>query len=268
MLIDFSYAHFFILALLGAIVANSTGAGGGIVFVPAFNLLGIDQTSIIATSFAIQCFGMTAGSFAWFKYSRVQNTNTEPAWLEYGLLIKKFAIPTILGVLFGQIVFEPNDHQQTIFVFKLFSATFGIAILYTAYQLRNKPYRQTTEELSSIMNSRLSQCIFYLTGFIGGTLTAWLSVGVGELVAILLILMRFPVALSVGVAVSISAIAVWVGVQKYLWLNNSINLNILVFAGPAALVGGTLARRVASFFSPTQLKTLIAIWVLISAVVM
>jgi uncharacterized membrane protein YfcA len=74
--------------------------------------------------------------------------------------------------------------------------------------------------------------------------------------------------MSVGVAVSVSAIAVWVGVQKYIWFSSGINLNILIFAAPAALIGGPLARRIASYLTATQLKIVIAGWVLISAVVM
>jgi uncharacterized membrane protein YfcA len=268
-LIDLTYAPFFLLALLGAIVANATGAGGGIVFVPAFNLLGIDHSSIIATSFAIQCFGMTAGSVAWYRYFRRQNIELEPAWHEYGNLVKMFAIPTVLGVLFGQTVFQPSNDQQTIFVFKIFSAIFGVAILFTTYQLRKTLQAGlSVEELLSIKSSGLMRTLFYLTGFVGGAITAWLSIGVGELVAILLILLRYPVALSVGVAVSVSAIAVWVGVQKYLWINGGINLDILIFAGPAAVIGGTVARRIASCLTATQLKMVIAGWVLISAIAM
>jgi uncharacterized membrane protein YfcA len=268
-LIDLNYAPFFLLALLGAIVANATGAGGGIVFVPAFKLLGIDHASIIATSFAIQCFGMTAGSLAWYRYSAKQDTKLEPAWGEYASLIKLFAIPTIVGVVFGQTVFQPGNEQQTIFVFKLFSAIFGIAILITSYQLlKTIDSGLSVKELQLINDSRLTRTVFYLTGFVGGAITAWLSIGVGEMVAILLILLRYPVTLSVGVAVSVSAIAVWVGVQKYIWFSNGINLDILIFAAPAAIIGGTLARRIASWLTPTQLKMLIACWVLISAVVM
>jgi uncharacterized membrane protein YfcA len=268
-LIDLNYAPFFFLALIGAIVANATGAGGGIVFVPAFNILGIDHSSIIATSFAIQCFGMTAGSIAWYRHSRRQNIKLEPAWHEYGNLVKVFAIPTILGVVFGQTVFQPSDNQQIVLVFKIFSAIFGIAILITTYQFRKTMLAGLrVEDLLSMKNHPMMRILFYLTGFVGGTITAWLSIGVGELVAILLILLRYPVALSVGVAVSISAVAVWVGVQKYIWFSGGINLNILIFAGPAALVGGTLARRLAACLSPVQLKTVIAVWVLISAVAM
>ena len=268
-MIDLNYAPFFLLALLGAIVANATGAGGGIVFVPAFKLLGIDHSSIIATSFAIQCFGMTAGSIAWLRYSRNRDVYLEPAWLEYSNLVKLFTLPAIVGLMFGQTIFQPSNDQQTIFVFKLFSSIFGVIILITSFQLRKTIANGlSAEDLLSIKNSILMRILFYLTGFVGGAITAWLSIGVGELVAILLILLRYPVALSVGVAVSVSAISVLVGVQKHLWFGNNINVDILIFAGPAAVIGGTLARRIASWLTATQLKIVIAGWVITSAIIM
>jgi uncharacterized membrane protein YfcA len=103
---------------------------------------------------------------------------------------------------------------------------------------------------------------------IGGVNTAWLSIGVGELIAVMLILMRYPVRMAVGVAVSVSAISVWVGVQRYLWQEPVIDWNVLMFAGPAALIGGTVAKRVVAFFSPVQLKMFIATWILVSALAM
>jgi len=107
-----------------------------------------------------------------------------------------------------------------------------------------------------------------LIGFGGGVLTAWLSVGVGELVAVALILMRYPVRMAIGVAVSVSAVLVWVGVQKYFWLEPSMNVNVLLFAAPAALIGGTVARYLVAYFSPVQLKLFIASWILFSALAM
>ncbi|MBX2849776.1 MAG: TSUP family transporter, partial [Acidiferrobacterales bacterium] len=86
-MLDFSYWYFFILALFGAIVANATGAGGGVVFVPAFSILGIADQSIIATSFAIQCFGMTAGMIAWRGFAKQQIGDPEQnaVWGNYWL---------------------------------------------------------------------------------------------------------------------------------------------------------------------------------------
>ena len=68
----FDYALFSLLGVLGAIFANSTGAGGGVIFIPAFNELNFTEIQSIGTSFAIQCFGMTAGGLTWwFHYKHI-----------------------------------------------------------------------------------------------------------------------------------------------------------------------------------------------------
>jgi hypothetical protein len=60
------YSGFALLGVIGAIFANATGAGGGVVFVPFFNQLDFSVTTSVATSFAIQCCGMTAGAITWW----------------------------------------------------------------------------------------------------------------------------------------------------------------------------------------------------------
>ena len=66
----FDYGGFVFLGLLGAIFANATGAGGGVVFIPFFNQLEFSSVTSIATSFAIQCCGMTAGAITWWTFYR------------------------------------------------------------------------------------------------------------------------------------------------------------------------------------------------------
>lgn len=264
---NLDYWFIFPLALLGAIVANATGAGGGVVFVPAFHLLGIGGESIIATSFAIQCFGMTAGMFAWRRLA-LQSQSSSVAldreiWQDYQGMVKRLALPTIIGVLIGQYAVALDSAAQVKTLFKGFSFIFGLAILGTTiYLVRN------TKELKAITVSITMHAVLALTSFVGGVITAWLSIGVGELVAVMLILLRFPVRFAIGVAVSISAISVWVGVQYYLWIETNIDYEVLAFAAPAAVIGGSVARRVVSYFSPVQLKVFIASWILISAVAM
>ncbi|MEI8600615.1 hypothetical protein P4S55_05730 [Shewanella sp. PP-Sp27a-2] len=57
----------FFLGITGAIFANSTGAGGGggVIFIPVFSSLSFSESQSVATSFMIQCFGMTAGAISW-----------------------------------------------------------------------------------------------------------------------------------------------------------------------------------------------------------
>ena len=67
------YAGFTFLGILGAVFANATGAGGGVVFVPFFNQMGLSPSATVATSFAIQCFGMTAGAVTWWRFHLAQS---------------------------------------------------------------------------------------------------------------------------------------------------------------------------------------------------
>ncbi len=269
-MIDFNYWPFFFLAIFGAIVANATGAGGGVVFVPAFNILNVNEASIIATSFAIQCFGMTAGTLAWRNHALAQSVNEDrnalkdKVWLEYWPLVTIFSVPAVLGVLVGQYLFFLENVATVVVVFKGFSALFALSIIATTvYIARRKRVHQPPIQFDQAL-----YLVAMMVGFVGGIVTAWLSIGVGELIAVMLILMRFPVRFAIGVAVSVSAICVLVGVQKYLWITPDIDLNVLFFAAPAAVIGGTVAQRVASLLSPVQLKVFIAIWVLVSAVTM
>lgn len=294
-MIDYSYWPFFFLAILGAIVANATGAGGGVVFVPAFTVLEVSGASIIATSFAIQCFGMTAGTLAWRKYASAQLVSTQLSgsqpsdskssgskssgsqlnggdggapnnelWQQYWPLVAVFTVPAVLGVLLGQYMVVLESAATVKSVFKGFSVLFGVSILLTTvYIVKAKRTNQSVIQFDQAL-----YLVAMVIGLVGGMVTAWLSIGVGELVAVMLILMRFPVRFAIGVAVSVSAICVWVGVQKYLWLTSGIDFNVLFFAAPAAVIGGTVAKRITSLFSPVQLKIFIAAWILISAIAM
>lgn len=67
------FGLFSVLGVIGAIFANATGAGGGVVFVPFFNYLSFSAQSVVATSFAIQCCGMTAGALTWAAYYKHQH---------------------------------------------------------------------------------------------------------------------------------------------------------------------------------------------------
>lgn len=264
---NIDYWFIFPLALLGAIVANATGAGGGVVFVPAFHMLGMGDDSIIATSFAIQCFGMTAGMFAWRRLAIQRQSSNDlveaETWQSYQSVIKRLAVPAVVGVLVGQYVITLESAEHVRLLFKSFSILFGLMILATTVYLVRSPEQLKPMELNQVAYISLA-----MVSLIGGVITAWLSIGVGELVAVMLIMMRFPVRYAIGVAVSISAVSVWVGVQFYLWSQPTINFQVLLFAAPAALIGGSVAKRVVSYFSPVQLKVFIASWILISAVAM
>ncbi len=102
-----------------------------------------------------------------------------------------------------------------------------------------------------------------VVAFIGGIITAWLSVGVGELVAVYLILRGFNVTSAIALAVILSAFTVWSAIFNHLFITQAIYWNILLFAGAGAIIGGIIAKRVVLYFSVVKLKLFFATWVFI-----
>ena len=266
--IIFDYIGFLFIGILGAIFANSTGAGGGVVFVPFFNQIDMQNSAIIATSFAIQCCGMTAGALTWHYHRQSiladndantgENVGDRAQWLyvNKGLLI---TIPfSILGILTAQ--FALNEYTQQMetslhVVFGVFSILLAVAI-YGSIPLL---YRQK----SATTLLPIDMLVLGVIAFFGGIITAWLSVGVGELVAVYLILRGFNVTSAIALAVILSAFTVWSAIFNHLFITQAIYWNILLFAGAGAIIGGVIAKRVVLYFSVVKLKLFFATWVFI-----
>lgn len=90
LLLEFGVYTF--LGVLAAIFANATGAGGGVVFVPFFSQMQFESAIIVATSFGIQCFGMTSGAATWFSFYRKEKipTRSGRVYLRYCVLLFRF----------------------------------------------------------------------------------------------------------------------------------------------------------------------------------
>jgi len=250
-----TYSTYTFLGILGALFANATGAGGGVIFIPAFQQLGITAEQSVATSFAIQCFGMTTGSIMWLKHARtcqVENWSLLPT-LSY------ICIPfSILGIwsVYGLDISSPGSLSS---LFAYFSIFIGVGLLYTGIKkITSDKSVQVTNEVTAV-NTQDRIALIVLSYF-GGIITAWLSVGVGEIIAFYLIFRGYRVTLAIAVAVVLSAAAVWSAIGYHLWLDN-IYWNVLLFAGPGAVIGGILAKKLATNIPVFQLKMFFACWV-------
>lgn len=261
------YGLFLLLGLVGAIFANATGAGGGVVFVPFFSQLSLSNETIVATSFAIQCCGMTAGAITWYRYYLSLNSNpkhqlskdTQQAqWqhLPKSLLI---SVPfSIIGLLIAQFFlseYTKSIQQGLHFYFGMFSVVLAFAIYFSIPIMK----RQTTQFTLQTFDIALLAII----AFFGGIITAWISVGVGELVAVYLILRGFNVSFAIAVAVILSALSVQAAIFYHLFISEAIYFQIVLFAGAGAIAGGFIAKHVVLAFSPIRLKIFFGTWVLV-----
>jgi uncharacterized membrane protein YfcA len=256
------YGGFAFLGLLGAIFANATGAGGGVVFVPFFNHMEFSVTTSVATSFAIQCCGMTAGAVTWWKFYQQNKTSNQPDSAQWQPLIKILLITvpfSLLGLWMVQI--NPqyfanfNDPSSLHSGFGLFSIGLALAIFASVFLLSEQRF-----------NSRLTKYDYIalpIIALVGGGITAWLSIGVGELVAVYLIIRRFNVTFAIAAAVMLSAFTVWGGITFHLLITKAIYWPVVLFAGAGAIVGGILAKQLVLYFSAKNLKLFFAGWIFI-----
>ncbi|GLS84114.1 sulfite exporter TauE/SafE family protein [Paraferrimonas haliotis] len=255
-----NYGNFTLLGIVGAIFANSTGAGGGVVFIPAFNHLNFSVEQALATSFAIQCMGMTSGALAWRRFYQQTHKEqvSEGSW---GLIANISAVCAIAcGIgLWCTYLFSWQSPTSLEQLFGWFSLILGSAILASSLLKTSRAQRfqlQTFDYLSLV-----------LVGFFGGIITAWLSVGVGEILAIYLIMRKFDVMLAIASAVVVSALTVWIGVAEHALIRAEVVWSVVLFAGPGAIVGAMLARKLATRLPVRQLKAFFALWVLLMGAV-
>jgi len=251
-LVDYSLFSF--LGALGAVFANSTGAGGGVVFIPMFSKLNFTEQQSVATSFAIQCFGMTAGAVTWWHHYQAEKTDLR-LWQGFKRIISITSIASVIGlysIFYSQLNSPASLHTS----FSWFSLLLGFFIIVTIYLLKGHRERSQLHVVDYVA--------LILLGVFGGAVTAWLSVGVGELLVIYLLLRRFDMNMAVAAAVIVSAITVWAAIAQ---VSSDTYWQVVLFAGPGAVLGGIFAKTLVMHLSATKLKLFFACWLLISSVV-
>ena len=271
------FSHIWLFApigVFGAIIANSTGTGGGVVFVPAFNSLSgasdmgmipmdisVDPVKTIGISFLIQCFGMSVGSCVWIhrffgsgqvsRHDHVDGYN----FIAIVFAVCAMALPSLVLTQF--FLFADVDGKALLTAFKWFSLVLGIVLLVFTWALKRiKPSRFVPD---------FTDYYWFLgLGAVGGVLTAFFSVGVGELIAVYMILRKFPTTSAIAVAVVVSVLTVIAGAGYHV-ANGNIVWPVALTAIPGAMIGGFVARLFAAWLGPLWLKTFASLWIIFSS---
>ncbi len=256
--IFFDYIAFVFLGIIGAIFANATGAGGGVVFVPFFNQLSLSNETIIATSFAIQCCGMSAGAIAWTKHHKQLNGKEKNEWKPLPKVVFVAAPLSMVGILITQFVLNEylKDVQSNLPIY--FG---GFSIVLAVFIYASIPLMKKSKFSTEI--KPLDYAFIAVLSLIGGVVTACLSVGVGELLAVYLILRAYNISFAIACAVIVSAFSVQAGIVYHVFVSQAVYWEIVMFAGFGAIIGGTIAKFVVLFFSALKLKIFFATWVFI-----
>jgi uncharacterized membrane protein YfcA len=256
------------IGALAAVIANTSGTGGGVVFVPVFNglrehgIMTLDPLRVTAASMAIQCFGMTIGGLRWtdrllhqpVPAASSQEVRVRPRDFAMVILaVLALSLPAMLAMQRLAMV----DGHLILLGYKIFSIFLGLALIITTWTINhNRPERARLEKVDI--------AILLLIAIPGGALTALFSVGVGELVALYLFIRHYPVLLCTGTACVISSVSVLAGSIWHIQIG-TIPWEVVLLAGPAAALGGFLARPIALWLGARKLKTLDGAWIVLSA---
>lgn len=221
------------------------------------------KPSIIGMSFLIQSFGMSMGSLVWIKtiFSDKKIPSDEACEFNTFITVIFTSVATAIPTLLLTQWLIQIEISQILFYFKIFSLILGSVLLLFAIQFDRfapKEFRRTP----SIFDYTAIICI----GVIGGFATALFSVGIGEFLAVYLILRRFPISFAVSTAVIVSVICVLSGVSTHLISGPPIIYEILLWTIPGALIGGAVAQKIAYFLGAQKLKLFASIWIIISSV--
>lgn len=278
--------YFPAIGILGAIIANTSGTGGGVVFIPIFNILresgiyNVSALQVTAASFLIQCFGMSMGALRWTQHLMHQHNdisennprayaianehqndrpnaspnvrpNVRP--IDYAMIIGTVLLISLPAMLITQhmVSFDP---KIVLFAFKTFSILLGSLLIISAWTVnRTLPERKQL--------AKFDLFILLCLAAPGGFLTAFFSVGIGELVALYLFIRHYPILLCTGTACVISAISVLSGAIFHIG-GGHIPWEIVILAAPGALIGGFLARPIALWLGALRLKTIDGLWII------
>ncbi len=240
-----------LIGIAGALVANSTGIGGGVIFVPAFDKIGLPDAEIIGTSLLIQAFGMTMGALTYLscRTSDVKNPTSV-----YFSIIFLALFSSLAGALFATLGgFRPDLPIQTIYkIISIFLVTLIIVASLT--------HRQSNGVFQVLLDAPL----LMILGLIGGLFVGWTSIGVGELIGIYLLLRGFRPIDAIGVAVIVTALTVLglhiAHLPNLLLWNQQIGLFVVI----GALPGAFLAPRLLYIVGAKRMKAFCAVWIILS----
>lgn len=216
----------FFTAIVAAAVANATAVGGGFIFMPLFTFgYGFTSLESLKLALATQAFGMTSGALAWSAKRIVMSV------LGFSLVF------AITGMLIGSFYITPDQNYIDI-AFGAASLGLAVILVIEVYYSRNSSGHTDIRK-----PTRFDLIVFAVLCLIGGMVNAWVSIGIGEVVALWMLLRwRYPLALCISTGVAALAGCSIAGLLIHSELGG-IRWDFLAFTAPGVVIGGRLGAR-------------------------
>lgn len=216
----------FLTAIVAAAVANATAVGGGFIFMPLFSMgYGFSSLESLKLALATQAFGMTSGALAWSIKRIVISI------LGFSLVF------AITGMIVGSFYISPDQNYIDI---AFGAASLGLAVILAIEVYYSKKNSSAVEIRTP---TTVDLIVFAVLCLLGGMINAWVSIGIGEIVALWMLLRwNYPLALCISTGVAALAGCSIAGLLIHSELGG-ISWDFLAFTAPGVVIGGRLGAR-------------------------
>lgn len=241
---NFEYLFMFPVAIVIAILANSSGFSGGVLFQPIYNLvLNIPIQNAVATGIATETVGMTSGSIRYLMYKMVE--------LPIGFTMIMLTIP---GIVLG-------NHALMVINGDILKLILGsVLLLLASMQLFNAIKRS----FGMRQNVPIEDIYGYMwvppiSGFFSGAT----GTGVAELSQPLLEKwMNIKTKRANATAILVEATADWIITILNLHAG-LIKVDLLIFAGTGVIIGGQIGPFLSKYLPERVIKIIFSIAIII-----
>lgn len=235
-----------LVGFVGAVLGNATAVGGGLIFVPVMILVyHLGAVPALKLALASQAFGMTSGAFGWMRRGAVP----------FGL-VRLTLLPTLAGCTFGTVVVQPSS----LLVKGLFGPTsilIGISMLWLLRHSFNADDIPRQARLPTVW-----------VAVLGGVLTAWVAIGIGEVIAAYLMLRyRLRPDRAIGLGVVLLAVSSIYLTLLHQLLAGDIPWDLAVFTILGCVFGARLGPYLSQWVSPKRLKLTFAAIAIVDGVI-
>ncbi len=241
---SFEYWYMFPVSVIIAILANSSGFSGGVLFQPVYNLfLNIPIQNAVATGIATETIGMTSGAVRYIYYKMVE--------LPVGFTMVMLTIP---GVVLG-------NHALLVINGNLLKLVLGIIIVFIASMQFINALRKFYGTKENIPVEDIYP--FMWIPPIGGFFSASTGTGVCELSQPLLEKgLNVKTKRANATAILVEATADWIITILNLQAG-LIMWELWIFTGSGVLIGGQIGPYVARFLPVRLIKIVFSVSVII-----
>jgi uncharacterized protein len=241
---SFEYWYMFPIAICVAILANSSGFSGGVLFQPIFNLfLNVPIQNAIATGIATETLGMTSGAIRYIMYKMVE--------LPIGFTMIMLTIP---GVIVGNYALLVINEDIIKFIL-------GIIIISVATIQLVNAFRKFFGKKENIPIEDIYR--FMWVPPIGGFFSATTGTGICELAQPVLEKgLDIKTKRANATAILVEAVGDWAITILNLHAG-LINWEIWIFSGTGVIIGGQIGPYISKFLPDKVVKIIFSVAVII-----